>query len=344
MKRTINWVAAALVALGLAFTSHVVSAEDAKVETVVSGLSNPCGLAIQPGSGTIFIADSAAGRVVRVVDGKLEDVVTGYTKDIYGKGPKYDIGPLGLVFLDENTLAVGDGGFVDGEEYVRIFTVPAPGEKALDFDKDVKAKLGPLAGTDEVKPEGNLYGLAATANAIYVTCNGDDTKGWVSKIEIDGTKFGPLTRSIATKEQVEVDAPVGVTISPRGEVVIGQMGEINKPHDGLVTFYSAKTGKSILNLEAGIYDITGLAYSPKGLLYATDFAWMAPTEAGLFRLDQAEVDGKQTIKPVKITSLDKPTAMAFGKDGTLYITVIGPTEEGSQAGTKGSLVKIAPGL
>jgi len=47
---------------------------------------------------------------------------------------------------------------------------------------------------------------------------------------------------------------------------------------------------------------------------------------------------------VKIASLDKPTAIAFGKDGEMYITVIGPTEEGAQAGTKGSLVKIAPGL
>ena len=41
-----------------------------------------------------------------------------------------------------------------------------------------------------------------------------------------------------------------------------------------------------MNLETRLYDITGLAYSPKtGLLYATDFAWMQTDEGGLFRLD-----------------------------------------------------------
>jgi hypothetical protein len=37
-------------------------------------------------------------------------------------------------------------------------------------------------------------------------------------------------------------------------------------------------------------------------------------------------------------SLDKPTAMAFGADGSLYVTVIGPEAK------KGQLLKINPGL
>lgn len=338
MKRTI-------LSLGLVLTlvASVLQAEDAKVETVVGGLTNPCGVAVQPKTGHVFVADSAAGRVVRIVDGKIEDVITGSPKDVYGKGPMYDIGPLGLAFIDENTLVVGDGGFKDGEEYIRVFTVPAAGKGAIDYDKDAKAKLGPLAAEgDEVKPEGNLYGVAVTPTAIYVTCNGDDTKGWVAKATIDGTKYGKLERWLPTKEAVEVDAPVGVTISPRGEVVIGQMGEINKPKDSLLTFYSAKTGKKILNLETGLYDITGLAYSPKtGLLYATDFAWMAEKEGGLFRLDSEGKDGAQSIKAVKIAGLDKATALTFAPDGTLYVTLVGPKKEGENASKEGSLVKIS---
>jgi DNA-binding beta-propeller fold protein YncE len=340
MKRTILAVTLALASAGYA------SAEDAKVETVLSGLSNPAGVAVQPKTATVFVSDSAKGSVIRVVDGKAQDVVTGSPEDVYGKGPMYDIGPLGLAFLDENRLVVGDGGFKDGDECLRIFTVPAPGAAALNYEKDAKAKLGPLAAKgEEIKGEGNLYGVAATATAIYVTCNGDDTKGWVAKATINGTKFGPLERSIATKEAVEVDAPVGITISPRGEIVIGQMGEINKPHDSLLTFYSATTGKKILNLETGLYDISGVAYSPKtGLLYATDFAWMSPGDGGLYRLDSEKDGGTQSIKATKIASLDKPTALAFAPDGTLYITVIGPKKEGENASKEGALVKIAPGL
>ena len=341
MNRTLTSICFCL-AVGLCLAAV---AQDAKVETVVGGLSNPCGVAVQPETGHVFVADSAAGRVVRVVDGKLEDVITGFPKDIYGKGPFYDIGPLGLVFLDKNTLAIGDGGFKDGSEYIRVYTVPEAGKPALDFDKDAKAKSGPLAAADGVLGEGNLYALAATKAAIYVTCNGDDTKGWVAKVDITGSKLGNLERFIATKEAVEVDAPVGITISERGEIVVGQMGEVNKPHDSLLTFYSAKTGMKILNLETGLYDITALAYSPKTkLLYATDFAWMAAGEGGLFRLDSAPNNAATSLKTVKIAGLDKPTAMAFAPDGSLYITVVGPKKDDENAPKDGKLVKIAPGL
>jgi hypothetical protein len=341
MNRTLSSICFCLAAvLGLA-----AAAQDAKVETVVGGLSNPCGVAVQPETGHVFVSDSAAGRVVRVVDGKLEDVITGFPKDVFGKGPFYDIGPLGLVFLDKNTLVVGDGGFKDGEECIRVYTVPEPGKPALNFDKDAKAKSGPIAAADGIVGEGNLYALAATKTAIYVTCNGDDTKGWVAKVEITGSKFGNLERFIPTKEAVEVDAPVGITISERGEIVVGQFGENNKPHDSLLTFYSAKTGMKIMNLETGLYDITGLAYSPKSkLLYATDFAWMADTEGGLFRLDSDPKNAATALKTVKIAGLDKPTAMAFAPDGTLYITVVGPKKADENAPKDGKLLKIAPGL
>ncbi len=337
----------ALSSLGFAalfgFCLIAFAAEDAKVEDVVGGLSNPAGVAIQPGTGQVFVSDSATGRVARVVDGKLQDVITGSGKDVYGKGPFYDIGPLGLLFLDQNTLVVGDGGYKDGSEFIRVFTVPEAGKAALDYEKDAK-KIGPLAPAEGILGEGNLYGLAATKTAIYVTCNGDDTKGWIAKVDLDGSKLGELKRYIATKEQVEVDAPVGITISPRGEIVVGQMGEMNKPKDSLLTFYSAKTGQKILNLETGLNDISGVAYSPKtGLLYVTDFAWIAPEEGGLYRLD-SEAKNAGSVKAVKVASLDKPTALAFAPDGTLYITVVGPKKADENAPKEGKLLKIAPGL
>lgn len=332
-----GWLSVLLVALCVSSAS----AQDVKVEKVVGGLDNPCGVAVQPDTGVVFISDSGAGRIVRVVDGKLEDVVVGFPLDIYGKGPMYNIGPLGLAFLDKDTLIVGDGGFKDGEEYVRVFAVPAAGKPAIKYE-DVKVKLGPLAATDQIKGEGNLYAIALSKTALYVTCNGDDTKGWVAKADINGTKFGELKRFIATKEAVEVDAPVGITMGPNGEIVVGQMGEINVPNDSLLTFYNASTGKLLMNQKTGLYDITALAYSPKKQLFALDFAWMKPEEGGLFQLIAANPGGQQTTKAVKKASLDKPTAMAFGKSGELYITEIGPkTNENPKSG---QLVKIAPGL
>jgi len=315
-------------------------AAEPKVETVLEGLINPAGVAVQPETGMVFVSDSGEGKIIRVVDGKAQDVITGSPKDVYGKGPKYEIGPLGIAFFDKNTLIVGDGGFVDGKEFVRVFTVPEAGKK-LDYDNDAKTKAGPLEATADLKPEGNFYGLAVSKSAVYVTSNGDDTKGWVLRMMVEGTKFGKLERWLATKEAVDVDAPVGITLSPRGEIVVGQMGEVNKPNDSLLTFYSASTGKKLLNLETKLFDITALAYHPKtGLLYATDFAWMEPKEAGLFRIDRGAKEGDAPIKVTKIVSLEKPTAMAFAPDGTLYVTTIGAPGEEETAAKTGKLVKI----
>jgi hypothetical protein len=124
------------------------------------------------------------------------------------------------------------------------------------------------------------------------------------------------------------------------------MGEINKPKDSLLTFYSAKTGMKILNLETGLHDIAGLAYSPMtGNLYAVDFAWMATEEGGLFRLDKDQQSPNSgSLKAVKIASLDKPTALAFAPDGTLYVTVVGPKKQDENAPKEGQLLRFAPGL
>ena len=40
-----------------------------KITVVLEGLHNPTGLAKQPGTGHIFVADSGTAKVVRIVDG-----------------------------------------------------------------------------------------------------------------------------------------------------------------------------------------------------------------------------------------------------------------------------------
>lgn len=333
MKRTL-----VIAAMGLiASLSATLRAQEP--ETVLGGLTNPCGIAVQPETGTIFVADSGAGRVIRIVDGAAQEVIVGFAKDIYGKGPMYDIGPLGLAFLDKDTLVVGGGDKIDGEDALYVFKIPAVGEPAIKADASVVALT--LPATDEVKGEGNFYALAVTEDAIYVTCNGDDTKGWVSKADRNGTEVGPFTRSLPTKEKVEVDAPVAITVSPEGHLVVGQMGEISVPGDGLLSFYRTDDGDLLANFPVGLSDITGLAYSPKGQLYAVDFVWHDTTQGGLFQLIRDPSDAtKATVK--KLAGLDKPTAMVFGPDGALYVTVIGTGEE-STAGT-GSVLRFAPGL
>ena len=310
---------------------------EAEVKTILSGLDNPASVVVQTETGHVFVSDSGASRVVSFNPSDREAVkavITGFPKDVYGKGPMYNIGPLGLAFLDKNTLVVGGGELKDGEEVVRIFDVSSGA--AMTFE-DTKHKLGPIGPGDESeKGEGNFYAVAASKTAIYATSNGDDTKGWVLKIDLDHGKPGELKTFIATKVALEdTDAPVGITLNRDGQIVVGQMGEINKPSDSLYTVYDPETGELMARAETGLHDIAGLAFSPSGKLYAVDFAWMDATQGGLFRLDITE----DTVQSVKIASLDKPTALCFSPDGELYVTVIGTAEEGSDK-KPGKLVKV----
>lgn len=312
------------------------------VKTLVTNLENPSGIAIQEGTGHVFVA-SRYGIYRYDAKGKTVDLeIAGYPTDIYGKGPKYNVGPLGLAFLSKDQLVVGDGSRPDGSELVRIYKV---GDKPVAkwAKEDTAAQtLGPIkAGPKTAKGEGNFYGVATGGGDIFVTCNGDDTKGWVAKSVVKDGKAGPLELTIATKEATKVDAPVAITFSLDGkQLVIGQMGEMNVANDSLLTFYDPKTGKLTKSLKTGLSDIAGLAYSPKTKkLYATDFSWVDTKKGGLFEL---KIDGDK-VTAEKIVSLDKPAAIAFDKDGNLYLSSFGTQGKDAEK-SPGSLAMIKAGL
>lgn len=323
------WRFAAVCVLALTMTS-LCGAQDFDVETVVSGLNNPSGIAIQPETGDVFVADSGALRVVRVRDGKIEPVIVDFPKDTYGKGPIYDIGPLGLLFLDKNTLVVGGGGNSDGEERLRLFSIPEAGAEPIKAEvSDRESKR--LAAVGDVVGEGNFYGLTRGLKGIYVTCNGDDAKGWVSRATLGNgnggqQKLGEFMRLIPTKELTGVNAPVGITMSPENHLVVGQMGAIEGQPDSLLTFYSEE-GELLIKFQTGLNDITGLAYGPKhGRLFATDFRWADPNAGGVFKLVAV---GTDKCRSDLIAKLRKPTALAFNDQGDLFVTLAGDVSEGA---------------
>lgn len=311
-------------------------AEGPKFKVKITNLENPSGVAVDPATGHVFVASrygvyryDPAKHTENVPKGeKISLAVSGYPTDVYGKGPMYNVGPLGVA-IRGTWLIVGDGSRVDGEELVRVYDIK-PEMKADDKplkEDEAAFTLGPIkAGDVSEKGEGNFYGVVTIGDNIYITSNGDDTKGWILKSEIKENTPGELTGFIATKEVLEVDAPAAATVSPDGaELVVSQMGEVNVPGDSLLTFYNPADGKLIRSLETGLSDIVGLAYSPKSKkLYATEFSWVDESKGALYRLD---IEGDK-VTPVKILDLDKPAALAFDKEGNnLYITVFGSAKE-----------------
>ncbi len=358
VSRILNsFVAMALILVATPVTAQEVSADakefDVQVETVLTGLFNPCGIAVRPGTEgdatEIFIADSGHYRVIKITTGDPAnpiEVITDFPQSTFGTDPVYDIGPLGLAFLNNGTLVVGGGGLEDGQELLRVYDVPETGT-AIKADA-MSHSVGPIeSGEASKQGEGDFFGLAVPANttdAVYVTANGDESKGWILKAKASGGKLEGLEPFIATTEATDVEAPVGITISPDNYVVVGQVGKIDKPKDSFLTFFRPDNGDMLLNLESGLYDISALAYSPVAIpdhpdiyrLYATDFAWMDASAGGLFRMED---DGKDGVLARKFVSLDKPAAMAFTADGTLWVLVFGTPEEGSET-RPGALLKI----
>jgi len=322
---------------------------------LVTNLENPSGLAIHGKTGHVFIASKFG---VYRYDPKGHAVtleISGYPTDVYGKGPKYDIGPLGLDFLGEDTLIVGDGSRPDGEEVVRSYKIadapaqtPTPETNPLKTYGPIKEGADTAEGEKTTKPEGNFYDVAVGPTGVFITSNGDDTKGWVHKIAVqDGKPAETMVPTIATKADVQVDAPVPIEFSPdKSELYVGQMGEINVPNDSLLLVYDPNSGDLKKQYPLGLHDPAGMAFSPKTKkLYVSDFAWAKPEEAGLF---EVTLEGdKATTK--KIMQLDKPTALAFDKDGKLFVTVIGTadpnakTKEGEPL-SPGKLLVIDAGL
>uniref|UniRef100_A0A7C4QP19 ScyD/ScyE family protein n=1 Tax=Schlesneria paludicola TaxID=360056 RepID=A0A7C4QP19_9PLAN len=327
-----------------------------KTKLAIIHLDNPTGVAVNTaGNGHVFVVSKQG--VFRYVPGaagspsKIFLEVQGFPSDVYGKGPMYDIGPLGVTMWGTDRLIVSDGSRKDGEEVVRVYKIAdkAPEVNTIPKEDAAEFTLGPIApGDQSPNGEGNFYASVVWNDAIYVTSNGDDTKGWVLKAEIKDGKPGPLTPAIATKEQTGVDAPIAITVAPdKSALVIGQGGEVNVPGDSLLTFYNSE-GTITKKYATGLHDICGLAYSPSGKLYAVDFAWVDPSQGGLFEL---VIEGDTcTAKKVplldkegKPLQLDRPTSLAFDKDGGLYITVFG-TGQDTGDNPKGGVIRVEPGL
>jgi DNA-binding beta-propeller fold protein YncE len=307
------------------FSTNGNSQDQADYEIVTENLLNPRAVAIQPDTGHVFVAESGGLRVVRVVDGQTEEVVTGFSKDYTGKSPIYEIGPLGLAFLDKNTLLIGDGGREAGMDQIRVVDVPDAGEPPVQLKRDVDKRLR-LQADDQHEANGNFWAMTRLEDYLFVTCGDDMRKGWVARTPIRANRPTSLKRFFSTVRSVKSRNPYAITTSPEGEIVVSQAGESKDDDDSLLVFFGPD-GDFLDSFQTGLNDIYGLAYGPnRGRLYAVDFCQAKPNEGGLFKL----VGTREGCRAVRFAKLPRPSALAFDDNGDLYVTTVGRFVEGAQ--------------
>lgn len=322
-------------------------------ETVViaSDLHNPCGLVIRPGGQKfeeICFSESGAGKVLRLRTDRpdvLDTVVHGFPTSNWALESSVQVGPLGVAFLKRTKLVVGCGGLGAGKDSLRVYDFPAdsPLDEPIDYES-VDYELGPVPpGTRTSTGEGGYFSLVVNPDiALFASSGGDPQHDWLLKASIAKNKAFDLQPYVATRKLLRGANLLAVTMnleqSDRGYLVVGSCGEFGtRESDSKIAFLSPHSGRLALALEANLQDIAALAFSPSGQLYAADLAWGASTTGGVYRLDEAIVDGRQTSRPVLIAEVTRPTSLVFTSKNEMVVTALGD-EVGNQA--VGQLVKI----
>ncbi len=324
------------------------------VEKIATNLDNPLGLTLRPGAPAggayeLFFSESGAARVVRISTDKPAEKTTVITGFPLGAAfdPAYVVGPLGLEFLTRSKLAVGSNGLGKGEDVVRVYALPADAA-AISYEQ-ADHSVGPIPkGARSTTGEGGFFALAKIEDeldkALYVTSAGDPDRGWVLKASIVGNKLADLQPFIAAQHVTGAGPPTAATVNPKSRshyLLIGQMGDKRGGRDSVLGFYGPSSGTPALVLRIGLYDVTGLAYSPSGDLYGIDWAHADRNSGGVYRIDAAVVERRQAARAVKIAPIERPTSLAFTPDGMLYVTAFGEPTDSDEPPT-GQLLKITP--
>jgi hypothetical protein len=323
------------------------------VETVASGLDNPTSIAVRAGSSPtaapfeLLVSESGAGRVVRFASdkpGEATPAITGFPVDKLGGAPEFRTGPLGLAFITRTKLAVGTSGAPEGGDEIRVYSLPEDGS-ALAYEA-IDHVAGPVGKSEQSKTgEGDFFSLAANDEALFASAHGDPDEGWVLKARLSANRLTDLQPFIASRRLTGVGGPLAATVNPKPQssyLLVAQAGEGDSARDSVVGFYAPISGALALSFQTGLYDIAGLAYSPAGELYAVDLARHRADQGGVYRLDAAVVDDRESCRAVKIAAVERPAALAFAPDGALYVAALGARDDADQPPT-GVLLKVTPG-
>lgn len=319
-----------------------------EIKVLAGDLRAPRGVALQPDTQQIFLIDSGRGRIVRLVDGQVREAIIGMPVE----GTAAVGTPVGLLFLDAQTLLIACSGTDASERGLYAIRVPAPVAPPVAWS-DATRIQPPWEGNDAPP---SAWSNLVTVNRQFVLASAVQSsaaeKGFLARLEVkdlaalDANMLGPVQRWIS------LPSPQCLTISPRGEVVAVTRSPLTDENDGSLAtdsmwrlvMYRATDQQRLLELSVPLQRLTGIIYSAAGstadapLLFALDQGPEAvPSNdtsnvetGGLYRLDAALHRGLPSLTPVKIVSLEQPTAIARGVDQSLLITTLGPVDDQGQ--------------
>ncbi|MEM9351976.1 MAG: hypothetical protein AAGA92_03105 [Planctomycetota bacterium] len=298
---------------------------DYSVETVYEGLDRPTALAVRRWNSDeapheFFIAESGSGTVRQVLSSEPPQV----SKAVEGLS---EGGPLAVVLTTRTRLLVGTRGGASNFLLPRDATTLRAGEPGQPAS---------IAAVDSAAAD--FYGLVLAEGPARVFAvvqtggSGAVLLGQVSGNRVE--RFGTLTSESLRR-------PRGVALSPSGRprfVVVADSGG-DEPADSSLHFYKPHSGELVLSLPVPLDELCGVAYSPRGELYAVNGASRAEG-GGVYRLDEVLEGGRQSCQPALLALLTRPTDLVFGPDGLPYAIATGELD-GNESGPTGALYRVS---
>jgi len=331
---------------------------------VMSGLDNPRGLAFAP-NGALYVAEAGrggngpcvvnegsgetrcfgkTGAVTRLWKGRQSRVVEGMESHAMPDGSSAS-GPNDISFQGTGGayIAMGLGGGPEFQEALggkfsgTLVKMAASGRwkvvgDVLQHEVDDNPAGGPVDSNPFgvlAEPAGRLV-VDAGANALLrVAANGT-----VETLAV----FPPLPNPTPVGPPMVDPVPTAVARGPDGTLFVGQLtGFPFVP--GLANIYRVVPGQAPVVHCSGFKAIIDLTFGPDGSLYVVENATGGVPPFGLFFLPhtgQLSRVGPNCERTALLQGLDRPTAVAVGADGAVYVTNHGVT-----AGA-GEVLMIAP--
>jgi sugar lactone lactonase YvrE len=322
----------------LLLANSIAAAADVKVETVLTGLHRPCGIALRP-NGTadkyeLYVADSAAGRVIKWSNhdrDKITEIIAGFAA-APAQVRSRQTGPLSLFFLDPGLLVVGsstEGGGALARCFElldegKVLSAAQPSSGGNGTGSFPNAASSPAACTSLTRTHPN----DAIPDAVVLVVRNPDGTGSLIKARVQAGVLGQLQPFVSSDPSLRFESTGAVATSNSGRIVVAHQQTAAsrgsaKTDGGRLTFFNPFDGDKEMELNLDSPAVVGLAYSPiTGSLFAADFGAGA-NAGGIYRLEDASELGKSACRMVKVAGVPKPTALAFAPDGALYVTTFG---------------------
>lgn len=337
---TFSRILSSLAALTLALTASPIAAQTQPpqpVTVVAGGLVNPRGFTFF-GSGELTVAEAGTGgeqvaleavppptgpytggptgRVSRIVDGCPVSIVEKLASARSAAGET--AGPAALAQVDGRLIMLSAGGGAahgNPDSPAGVYDI-TDGEPALVADLGAWLRENPVASPPAaaLDPDGSFYDMAGdpAGAAVFVSeSNGEQ----ILRVGLDGS----ISRVVDLSAEDLV--PTALAVGADGSLYVGHL--TSAPFTaGSATVVKVFPDGATETVWTGLTMVTGLAVEAEGELYAAQLSdgreqppFFVPGTGRVVR--QTGLDSGEEI----VTQLNLPTAIEFGPDGALYVSL-----------------------